>query len=196
MAILLCSFKGCERKHRALGLCEPHRKQQRRGVPLRPLREHRTVEWRLDSFTNKDGAKGCWLWEGALAKEGYGVMSIGGRTQRVHRVSYTLHMGVIPEGMFIDHTCHVRRCLNPNHLRLATPGENAQNKSGPPSDNTSGYTGVSYIRSSGKFRARITLRGVEHLIGHFDTIEDAWEARKERELELFTHTALKTGMIH
>lgn len=33
-----CSFPGCDKPHRAVGLCDAHRNQQRRGERLRPLR--------------------------------------------------------------------------------------------------------------------------------------------------------------
>lgn len=47
---------------------------------------------------------------------GYGVMSVSGRRQYVHRVSYELHIGPIPEGLVIDHLCRNTRCFRPDHL--------------------------------------------------------------------------------
>ncbi len=41
-----------------------------------------------------------------------------------HRVSYELHKGPIPDGLFIDHICRTRCCVNPNHLRAVTHAQN------------------------------------------------------------------------
>lgn len=190
MAILLCKFEGCDRKHHGLGLCEPHYHQKRRGSTLVPLRDKRTVAWRLDQNTNKSGPRGCWLWEGSTIAAGYGHLYADGRMQYVHRLSYERHKGVIPEGLYIDHECHTRNCLNPEHLRLATHGENMQNLSGPGKDNTSGYVGVHYYKSRDKYVSRITHEGKDYNLGYFLTKEAAWEARKTKELELFSHSPL------
>lgn len=195
MAIVLCKFEGCDRKHRAHGLCEPHYGQQRRGSTLVPLRDQRTVAWRLDKDTNKSGPKGCWLWEGATIPAGYGHMYADGRMQYVHRLSYERHKGTIPEGRYIDHECHVRNCINPTHLRLATPGENMQNLSGPSQDNTSGYIGVHYYKSRDKYTAYINIGGKRVNLGYFLTKEAAWEARKVKEIELFSHSPLVSSMV-
>lgn len=188
MAILLCTFVGCDRKHQARGLCEPHYHQQRRGSTLTPLRDKRTIDWRLDEYTTKTDT--CWLWEGAVTGVGYGQLYSGDRMVGVHRLSYIRHKGRIPEGMYIDHECHVRRCLNPDHLRLATPGENSQNLSGARSNSATGYTGVHYYKSRDKYTAKITHEGKDYNLGYFLTKEDAWEARKAKEIELFSHSPL------
>lgn len=50
-------------------------------------------------------------------------------------------------------------------------------------DNTSGCTGVSAYR--GKWRAVITFKGRTHLLGYFETYEEAVRARKEAESTMF-----------
>ena len=67
---------------------------------------------------------GCWLWEGAQNDEGYGQMYVDGRLEYVHRLSYRLFKGPLPEGWRPDHLCRVRCCGNPDHLEGVTHGEN------------------------------------------------------------------------
>ena len=38
-----------------------------------------------------------------------------------HRVMWERRRGPIPPGMYLDHTCRTRPCINPDHLRVVTP---------------------------------------------------------------------------
>ena len=74
---------------------------------------------------------GCWLWLGATDKDGYGV--IAGSINNVpwrdkaHRKSYAFHKGPIGD-KHVLHICDVTGCINPNHLYLGTPLDNAIDK--------------------------------------------------------------------
>lgn len=195
MDITLCKFGGCDREVKSLSLCATHYHQKWRGVPLTPTKDKRTIGWRLDSYTDKNGPGGCWLWTAPIANVGYAQLTVNGRKVGAHRLSYIRHKGEIPKGMFIDHECHVRHCINPDHLRLATNSENMQNLSGTQANNTSGYTGVFYYKNRNFYGAYITHRGKRHYIGYFPTAEAAWEARKSKELELFTHSPLHGSVV-
>lgn len=75
---------------------------------------------------------GCWIWMKSVNKAtGYGMcwgFEGNPRTQAAHRVAYKLFKGPIPSDKQVLHSCHVRCCVNPNHLRLGTAKENADDR--------------------------------------------------------------------
>jgi hypothetical protein len=78
---------------------------------------------------------GCWLWKGWYDKNGYGMMKIGHmddksrRNEFAHRVSWIIHHGHIPKGLFVLHHCDTPCCVNPHHLFLGTQTDNMQDAS-------------------------------------------------------------------
>jgi hypothetical protein len=90
------------------------------GAPARPLEE------RIREKIEIDPVAGCWLWTGAIGSGGYAYIGSKNRSFLVHRVTYEMHRGPIPEGMQIDHLCRVRRCVNPDHLEPVTHAQNAR----------------------------------------------------------------------
>ncbi len=61
----------------------------------------------------------CWIWTGAQDK-GYGIVRIHPQNYKAHRISYTLLIGTIPEGLMLDHLCRNPSCVNPEHLEPVT----------------------------------------------------------------------------
>lgn len=130
----------------------------------------------------------CWPWTGATIAAGYGALTRNARFQYAHRVSYEMHNGPIPDGATIDHACHVRACVNPEHLRLATYSQQNENTSLP---NRSGYRGVTQNRCGrgrliNTWAAEVRKDGRRYRSTH-DSPEAAAEWARLLRLELFTH---------
>lgn len=71
----------------------------------------------------------CWIWQKSRNKvSGYGVLTVTEnsktRTVLAHRLSYTITVGDIPEGLLVLHKCDVRLCINPDHLFIGTNSDN------------------------------------------------------------------------
>ena|SRR6266850_7225626 len=62
--------------------------------------------------------RSCWVWQGALNKEGYARIRVPGFISKwaIHRASYEVFVGPIPDGLTIDHLCRNPPCINPEHL--------------------------------------------------------------------------------
>lgn len=103
-------------------------REGREHVHSRYCAEGLTVEERLLHYLpdRPDGL--CWLWGGSLSMAGYGVIGVGGKQVKAHRLAYETWVGPIPKGLAIDHVrawgCVSRACCNPAHLEAVTGGEN------------------------------------------------------------------------
>jgi hypothetical protein len=71
------------------------------------------------------GETECWLWTGAINRNGYGRFVVGVKDTRVaHRVAYEALVAPIATGLQLDHLCRTRRCVNPAHVEPVTQAEN------------------------------------------------------------------------
>lgn len=110
----------------------------------------------------------CWLWTGTKGKDGYGKFRIGSRSDdsrkivRAHRMSWELHMGVIPDGSWVLHHCDCRACVRPDHLYLGGPKENGNDmrtrKRSPKARQTHCLRGHEFTEKN----TRLTKNGTRH----------------------------------
>lgn len=71
---------------------------------------------------------GCWVSRFAPTSYGYVQVNFKGKRVFQHRLSYMIHRGHIPDGLYVLHTCDNRRCWNPEHLWLGTISDNKQDE--------------------------------------------------------------------
>lgn len=182
-----CSIDGCEKPKRKRGWCNSHYMNWfRRGDPSK-FAPRPTPEERFWSKVNK--TESCWIWMGVTNDSGYGLHSVNKVHVRAHRFSWETLVGLIPEGMQIDHQCRKRDCVNPSHLRLATNKQNQEHIT-KRSNNSSGYRGVTFDKRKNKWSVMVMHEGRNHFGGNFDDVHEAGEAARVLRLELFTHNDL------
>lgn len=147
-----------------------------------------TLEERF--WAKVDRTEGCWNWTGARINNGYGQIRIGGaKTPRIvaHRLSWEMANGPIPEGMFIDHTCHNRACVKPEHLRPVTHKQNCENREGAARNSKTGVRGVCWDRKNEKYFVSMQHAGQFYFGGRFSELAQAEAAAIALRNRLFTH---------
>jgi hypothetical protein len=72
----------------------------------------------------------CWLWTAGMFKQGYGQFWINNTQIYASRMAYCIVNSLDPFELkdWILHSCDVRRCCNPKHLRRGTAKENAEDR--------------------------------------------------------------------
>ena len=157
-------------------------------LPTMPL--HEVTRRFLESV---DKTATCWNWTGGKIVSGYGVSVMASDGKRAskpigaHRVAHEIWKGPLPSGAVVDHICHRPECVNPDHIRMATPKQNAENHIGANRNSSTGVRGVYWNKDVRKFQAKAMHNYVSHSAGFFSNILDAEAAVISLRDKLFTH---------
>jgi len=94
---------------------------------------------------------------GTIESNGYRVITLKGQKYKAQRIAWALHHGVDPGDNELDHKDR-DKCNNAiSNLRLATRGENSDNK-----------VSRGIYKHAGKWKAQIRHRGVDIHIGYYE----------------------------
>lgn len=125
----LCKVEGCETPKRCKGYCQSHyEKLLKHGDPLGGRQTKNGEPFRFaNEVALSDEQTDCIFWPYSRSSHGYGSVIVDGVQMSAHRYICTLAHGE-PEktGMHAAHSCGKGKlgCVNPFHLRWATPSEN------------------------------------------------------------------------
>jgi hypothetical protein len=119
---------------------------------------------------------GCLKWS-IEGQDGKFYAIRGKRIDKNNVIKSRLHREIMeaPKGLLVDHRNGNGLDNRRSNLRIATHGENIQNRRKKRSA-TSRYIGVSFEDRSGKWRARVMYKGKRVWLGRFDSEIDAGKA--------------------
>lgn len=114
---------------------------------------------------------------GGVDSYGYSRIRVDNTRHRAHRLAWLYMTGEWPANA-IDHINGVRNCNIFANLREATTAQNNINV-GIRKDNTSGYKGVTWRKSTNRWLAQASINGKVTHLGSFKTPELASKAYQE-----------------
>jgi hypothetical protein len=125
------------------------------------------MQWSWCAVKARNGGRGWYAKRGEMK---------AGRVQK----TIPMHRAIMdaPVGITVDHRDGNGLNNQRYNLRLATRGQQVRNR-GVPSNNTSGFKGVHWASSRGKWRAQIQANGKMMNLGDYDTSDEARRVYEE-----------------
>jgi HNH endonuclease len=120
-----------------------------------------------------------WKWQAQKSSNGKTYYATNGvSAAKYGKASFHMHRIIMnsPGGLMVDHIDGDGLNNRKSNLRLATRQQNGCNRRGLPSNNTSGYIGVTHARNT-KWGFTMKVNGKNRFAGGFDSPEDAARAR-------------------
>lgn len=137
--------------------------------------------WNVDRYARKvKGTIAGWKSSDSRHKTSYINVRIDGRVYKAHRIIWFMNYGFWPE--YIDHVDGDGTNNRIENLRNVSMPENMKNRPRQ-CNNTSGVTGVSFVRRFGKWKASISIDGKKKTIGYYSSFDDAVKARLDNEIK-------------
>lgn len=165
----LCSVSDCGKptKSRACPYCHRHyRINLRHGSPLAVKKRHtdpgETYSWLLQHVGHN--GEECLEWPFTIHSAGYGVVQVGDKKRIASTVMCELVHGEKPTKEHqAAHFCGYRRCINPNHIRWATPSENQLDRVAHGTSNRGARHGLSKLTAAKVLQIRhMAASGLTH----------------------------------
>lgn len=116
---------------------------------------------------------------GTINTSGYYVFTFNHKVYLSHRIAFYLTNLRWPYQ--IDHINGIRCDNRISNLREVNDLEQSTNKVGWSS---TGYKGVTYIKTKNKYQAVVRYKGKRYSLGNFDTAEDAYKSYTKKAQEL------------
>ena len=171
---------------------------------MRVKLENRITQSRLKEFLDYNPETGDFTWKvskgrskaGSIAGGknitlGYWQLRIDNQLYWAHRLAWLFVYGELPE-FILDHINGDKQDNRIANLRLCPNGnsDNAQNRTKPLKNNSSGLLGAYFFKRANKFMSSITVGGKQIHLGYFDSAEDAHAAYKQAKAKYHQFNAM------